>query len=49
MEERERLAPLGARENTLKNIEDDRKRMKQKQRVQVSPRFKATVERLGEK
>jgi hypothetical protein len=36
-EERERLAPLAARENALKNIEDDRKRMKQKQKLLVRP------------
>jgi hypothetical protein len=37
MEEKERLAPLAAREKALKNIEDDRKRMKEKQKHQVKP------------
>jgi cell shape-determining protein MreC len=37
MEEKERLAPLAAREKALKNIEDDRKRMKEKQKYRVRP------------
>jgi hypothetical protein len=40
MEEKERLEPLAARERALKNIEDDRKRMKQKQKLLVKPAAK---------
>ncbi len=47
IEERERLAPLGAREQALKNIDEDRKRMKEKETVRMKPRYKAVTERLG--
>jgi hypothetical protein len=40
MEEKERLASLAAREKALKNIEDDRKRMKEKQKRLVRPAAK---------
>jgi len=32
MKERERLAPLAAREKALKNIEDDRRRVKEREK-----------------
>jgi len=43
MEEKERLAPLAAREKALKNIEDDRKRMREKQKRLVRPAAVAKI------
>lgn len=47
--ERERLAPLGAKEQALRNIEDDRRRVRNREKAPVESRFTTSSVPLGTK